>query len=96
MRIDADEAESSARAALTDGGVDALAAALDLFTGEILPEDRYARWADDRRSRLALLREQLLLRLGREHLDRGPRPTRSPSPSRSSRPAPPRNWPTAS
>ncbi|MDX3684278.1 AAA family ATPase [Streptomyces sp. AK04-4c] len=71
VRIDADEAESSARAALTDGGVDALAAALDLFTGEILPEDRYARWADDRRSRLALLREQLLLRLGREHLDRG-------------------------
>ncbi|WP_443076943.1 ATP-binding protein [Streptomyces sp. NBC_01708] len=71
VRIDADEAESSARAALTDGGVDALAAALDLFTGEILPEDRYARWADDRRSRLALLREQLLLRLGREHLGRG-------------------------
>ncbi|MFC9122963.1 ATP-binding protein [Streptomyces sp. NPDC057067] len=71
VRIDADEAESSARAALTDGGVDALTAALDLFTGEILPEDRYARWADDRRSRLALLREQLLLRLGREHLDRG-------------------------
>ncbi|MFI2780755.1 ATP-binding protein [Streptomyces sp. ALB3] len=69
--IDADEAESAARAALADGGLHELGAALDRFTGELLPEDRYARWADDRRGRLALLREQLLLRLGRAHLDRG-------------------------
>ncbi|MFD6554594.1 ATP-binding protein [Streptomyces sp. NPDC058398] len=69
--IDADEAETSARAALADGGIDALTGALDRFTGEMLPEDRYARWADDRRARLTLLREQLLLRLAGEHLERG-------------------------
>ncbi|MGW2837551.1 ATP-binding protein [Streptomyces sp. NPDC001493] len=69
--IDADEAEASARTALADGGVDELSAALDRFTGELLPEDRYARWADDRRGRLTLLREQLLLRLAGRHLERG-------------------------
>ncbi|WP_406374686.1 AAA family ATPase [Streptomyces sp. NBC_00647] len=69
--IDADEAETSARAALADGGIGELTGALDRFTGEVLPEDRYARWADDRRARLTLLREQLLLRLAGEHLERG-------------------------
>ncbi|MCX5006748.1 AAA family ATPase [Streptomyces sp. NBC_00638] len=69
--IDADEAETSARAALADGGIDELTGALERFTGEMLPEDRYARWADDRRARLTLLREQLLLRLAGEHLERG-------------------------
>ncbi|MCX5400710.1 AAA family ATPase [Streptomyces sp. NBC_00102] len=69
--IDADEAEASARTALADGGVDELSAALDRFTGELLPEDRYARWADDRRGRLLLLREKVLLRLAGQHLDRG-------------------------
>ncbi|MEV0850242.1 AAA family ATPase [Streptomyces sp. NPDC049954] len=71
VRIDADEAETSARAALEAGGVDALTAALARFTGEMLPEDRYASWAQDRRGQLGLLREQLLLRLAAEHLERG-------------------------
>lgn len=69
--IDADAAEAAARAALTDGGVDALSRALDRFTGEMLPEDRYASWASDRRGRLTLLREQLLLRLAEKHLEQG-------------------------
>ncbi|MGP3772924.1 ATP-binding protein [Streptomyces sp. SDT5-1] len=66
--IDADDAEDAARAALASGGADELAAALDRFTGELLPEDRYAHWADERRARLALLRERLLLALAEAHL----------------------------
>nr|MYW67704.1 transcriptional regulator [Streptomyces sp. SID8379] len=49
VRIDADEAETAARAALASRSPGQLAAALDLFTGELLPEDRYASWAQARR-----------------------------------------------
>ncbi|MEU9860633.1 AAA family ATPase [Streptomyces sp. NPDC047971] len=69
--IDADDAETAARTALADGGTDRLTAALDRFTGEMLPEDRFAPWADDRRGRLGLLRERLLLALAEAHLERG-------------------------
>lgn len=69
--IDADDAETTARIALADGGLDELTGALDRFAGEVLPEDRYTNWADDRRGQLTLLREQLLLRLARTHLERG-------------------------
>ncbi|WP_405776276.1 ATP-binding protein [Streptomyces sp. NBC_00859] len=68
--IDADDAERSARTALAEGGVDELRGALGRFTGEMLPEDRYASWADDRRGQLTLLREQLLLRVAQAHLER--------------------------
>ncbi|MFD7295871.1 ATP-binding protein [Streptomyces sp. NPDC059897] len=71
VRIDADAAETAAEAALTDAGVAELAAALGLFTGELLPEDRYASWADERRERLALLKERLLLGLAQAHLAAG-------------------------
>ncbi|MFJ8956149.1 ATP-binding protein [Streptomyces sp. NPDC102381] len=78
--IDADAAETTAEAALTEGGaavagtgaaVAELAAALALFTGELLPEDRYVDWAEERRGRLALLRERLLLGLAEAHLAAG-------------------------
>ncbi|MER7719665.1 AAA family ATPase [Streptomyces flaveolus] len=69
--IDADHAETAALAALADGDVRKLADANARFTGELLPEDRYASWAEDRRIHLAGLREQLLLRLAAAHLDRG-------------------------
>ncbi|WP_405915981.1 ATP-binding protein [Streptomyces sp. NBC_00728] len=71
VRIDADDAETAARAALADGDVAELSDALGRFTGEILPEDRYASWAEERRGQLALLREQLLLRLAEGQLERG-------------------------
>lgn len=38
--------------------------ALDLFTGDLLPEDRYTPWVEDHRDRLRLLRLQLLRSLG--------------------------------
>ncbi|WP_328580545.1 ATP-binding protein [Streptomyces sp. NBC_00370] len=72
--IDADDAETSARSALVHGGVDELTSALGLFSGELLPEDRYASWADGRRGQIGLLREQLLLRIAGEYLERGAAP----------------------
>ncbi|MZD03899.1 AAA family ATPase, partial [Streptomyces sp. SID5785] len=71
VRIDADEAESAARAALASGEPGELAAALDLFSGELLPEDRYADWAQARRERLVALREEVLLAQAAAHLAQG-------------------------
>jgi len=66
--IDADHAESASRAALASGAREDLAAALALFTGELLPEDRYATWAQARRDRVVALREQVQLALAAAHL----------------------------
>ncbi|MFE3516245.1 ATP-binding protein [Streptomyces sp. NPDC059166] len=71
VRIDADEAEAAARAALGSPDPAALAASLDLFTGELLPEDRYAPWAQSRREQLVALREEVLLALAAAHLAQG-------------------------
>ncbi|MER8044108.1 AAA family ATPase [Streptomyces sp. NPDC094032] len=71
VRVDADEAEAGAEAALVHGGRAGLAAALDAFTGELLPEDRYAPWAEARRERLTALRERTLLALAAAHLTAG-------------------------
>ncbi|WP_103759590.1 BTAD domain-containing putative transcriptional regulator [Streptomyces sp. SM10] len=71
VRIDADDAETAARAALAAQDADALAAALVLFTGELLPEDRYAPWAQSRRDQLVALREEVLLALAAAHLAQG-------------------------
>jgi len=38
--------------------------ALELYTGDLLPEDRYTPWVEDHRDRLRLLRVQLLRRSG--------------------------------
>ncbi|WP_372352138.1 AAA family ATPase [Streptomyces sp. KL116D] len=71
VRIDADEAEAAARAALASGRPGELAAALGRFTGELLPEDRYASWAQTRREHLAALREEVLLALAAAHMAQG-------------------------
>ncbi|NEB82475.1 transcriptional regulator, partial [Streptomyces sp. SID14478] len=71
VRIDADEAEVAARTALVTGDRGELSAALSLFTGELLPEDRYADWARSRRDRLVALREEVLLALAAAHLAQG-------------------------
>lgn len=69
--IDADEAESLATHALTEGGTARLAAALAAFTGELLPEDRYAAWAEARRTQLAGLHDRVRLALAEAHLADG-------------------------
>ncbi|WP_432179589.1 ATP-binding protein [Streptomyces sp. NBC_00063] len=71
VRIDADEAETAARAALATGDSEDLAAALTMFTGELLPEDRYASWAQDRRDHLVALREEVQLALAAAHMAQG-------------------------
>lgn len=71
VRIDADEAETAARAALASGDAGDLAAALTMFTGELLPEDRYANWAQARRDHLVALREEVQLALAAAHMAQG-------------------------
>ncbi|MCX5080714.1 AAA family ATPase [Streptomyces sp. NBC_00401] len=71
VRIDADEAETAARAALASGDAGDLAAALTMFTGELLPEDRYASWAQARRDHLVALREEVQLALAAAHMAQG-------------------------
>ncbi|MEU9828141.1 ATP-binding protein [Micromonospora chersina] len=59
--VDADEAQHLATAALETGDRQRLAAALAAFSGELLPEDRYAAWARTRREQLAELHDRLRL-----------------------------------
>ncbi|MFD3561721.1 ATP-binding protein [Streptomyces sp. NPDC058686] len=71
VSIDADVAEAAARAALASQDAGELAAALERFTGELLPEDRYANWAQARRDQLVALREEVLLALAAAHMAQG-------------------------
>ena len=58
VEVDVVRFESAARAALETGvGLDD---ALGLFTGELLPEDRYESWTDARRNSVAHLHRQLM------------------------------------
>ncbi|MEU4998690.1 BTAD domain-containing putative transcriptional regulator [Streptomyces sp. NPDC021622] len=69
--VDADRAGTLAERALSGGDTAQLAAALDAFTGDLLPEDRYAPWAEPHRTRLAELRVRVALALARARLDAG-------------------------
>ena len=46
-------------------------AALNLYTGELLPEDRYEEWAENRRGQLRRLYFELLVELSGLHEERG-------------------------
>lgn len=61
--IDADHFEQVAYEAIRRREVGALEAALAAYTGDLLPEDRYADWCTSRRESLADLRMRLLLEL---------------------------------
>lgn len=69
--IDADVAEGLAESALSGGSAAALAAALAAFTGELLPEDRYAPWTAARREELSALRDRVRLALAEARLTEG-------------------------
>ncbi|WP_392841734.1 BTAD domain-containing putative transcriptional regulator [Streptomyces sp. LN500] len=69
--IDADQAETLAEEALAEGSAEALAAALAAFTGELLPEDRYAPWAEARREQLSALCDRVRIALAEAHLADG-------------------------
>ena len=57
--VDVDEFERAAGQAQRDGSPAAMAGALSLYGGELLPEDRYADWTTTRREELERLREEL-------------------------------------
>ncbi|MGH3188244.1 MAG: ATP-binding protein [Streptosporangiaceae bacterium] len=61
--IDADRFEQLAKDALHGRDITAYESALAAYSGELLPEDRYADWCAERRSFLAELRVRLLLGL---------------------------------
>lgn len=69
--IDADQAENLAERALASGSAEALTAALAAFTGELLPEDRYAPWAEARREELSAMCDRVRLALAEAHLADG-------------------------
>ncbi|WP_283779126.1 AfsR/SARP family transcriptional regulator [Streptomyces durmitorensis] len=71
VQVDTDRARSLAESALIEGDAPQLAAALAAFTGELLPEDRYAPWAEPHRTRLAELRDRVVLALAEAQLAAG-------------------------
>jgi len=68
--VDAEVFAAAARRALRSGSVEDCGAALKLYAGELLPEDRYADWAIPHRERLAALHEALTAGQARALLER--------------------------
>jgi predicted ATPase/DNA-binding SARP family transcriptional activator len=68
--VDADVFAAAAQRALRSGAVEDFGAALKLYAGELLPEDRYADWAAPHRERLAALSEALAAGQARALLER--------------------------
>ena len=62
-RIDVDEFERAAADARKAGAAGAYRAALAVYAGELLPENRYDDWAEERRSELAELHDVLVAEL---------------------------------
>jgi predicted ATPase/DNA-binding SARP family transcriptional activator/DNA-binding CsgD family transcriptional regulator/transcriptional regulator with XRE-family HTH domain len=69
--VDVDVFAASARRALRSGSAEDYRTALDLYAGELLPEDRDAGWAVAHRERLAALYDSLRTGLARAVLERG-------------------------
>src|SRR5215469_916043 len=68
--VDTDVFAAAAQRALYSGAVEDYGAALKLYAGELLPEDRYADWAAPHRDRLAVLHEALMTGQARALLER--------------------------
>ncbi len=69
--VDVDAFEAAAGAAAGSDDPVRYRAAIALYTGELLPEDRYEDWAAERRERLRGVYVGLLLQLARLHQARG-------------------------
>lgn len=65
VSIDAVDFRAAAEAALAGRSTEAAAAALDLHTGVLLPDDVYEPWAEEHRESLEQLRRELLRLTGR-------------------------------
>ena len=68
--VDVDAFEEAARTARRSREPTAYEAALDLYSGELLPADRYEEWAEEHRRRLRETHLSLLLGLARLHEER--------------------------
>jgi predicted ATPase/DNA-binding SARP family transcriptional activator len=68
--VDTDVFAAAAQQALRSGSVEDYGAALTLYAGELLPDDRYTDWAAPHRERLAALHQTLTEGLARALLGR--------------------------
>jgi predicted ATPase/DNA-binding SARP family transcriptional activator/DNA-binding CsgD family transcriptional regulator len=68
--VDIESFEDAARAARRVRDPAAHRAAIELYTGEVLPQDLYERWADERREELRLTHQALLVELARLYEER--------------------------
>jgi non-specific serine/threonine protein kinase len=68
--VDVEAFEEAAAAARRSGEPGALRATLDLYTGELLPDDRYEAWAENRREQLRQLYLALLIELAELYRER--------------------------
>lgn len=73
VSVDADVFQRLAKDALRARTMSGYLSALAAYGGELLPEDRYEDWAEQRRHSLSTLHRQLLLGLADEYLKRGER-----------------------
>jgi predicted ATPase/DNA-binding SARP family transcriptional activator/DNA-binding CsgD family transcriptional regulator len=69
--VDVEVFEEAAATARRSQELAAYRAALDLYAGELLPEDRYEEWAEEQRQRLRETYLSLLLGLARLYEERG-------------------------
>ena len=69
--VDVEAFEEAAATARRSGRLAAYRMALDLYAGDLLPEDRYEEWAEEHRRRLRETFLSLLLGLARLHQERG-------------------------
>jgi predicted ATPase/DNA-binding SARP family transcriptional activator/DNA-binding CsgD family transcriptional regulator len=69
--VDVEAFEEAAAAARRSHESGAYRAALDLYAGDLLPEDRYEEWAEERRERLRGTYLTLLLELAKLYEERG-------------------------
>src|SRR4051812_964472 len=71
VEIDVDEFEAAADAAREQRTIEACRAALELYAGDLLPEDRYEEWASARRATLRESHLALLLELAELYAQAG-------------------------
>src|SRR5215217_6202282 len=71
LTVDVEAFKEAARTARDSRDVGAYRAALDLYAGELLPQDPYEGWAEDRREGLRRTHFSLLLELAALYEERG-------------------------
>jgi len=71
LTVDVDQFEQAAAAARSSSEISALRQALDLWTGPLLPEDRYADWADQHREQLSETHAAVASLLGSKLIEQG-------------------------